>query len=249
MGELVTQDSAREIIQLGGLQGEMRDAWEKLISEFVANSVMPEHHNAINTASEALRARIARRIKATSAMASAAMWVNERGGTLLADLSAAQLANAQAVIHAQVIWGATSPYQLQQMMKPMVGLTARDATAVGRFYQRLITEGISPKDAVGRLDRYARFLHNNRADRIARTELSDAYNFGQMDSIRGALNDGALEGEVTKNWLAGGQAPCDICTENEAAGYIALEEAFPSGDDHPTAHPDCECTVGYKVRR
>ena len=249
MRKLVTQDSARAIIRRGKLPAQIRDGWAKLTSGFVTDSVMPEYYHTIDLASEIIVKKMLRVKGGPSAVESAGIWANERGGTLLVDLTAAQMANAQAVIHAQVIWGVTSPHQLAQMMKPMVGLTGRDAKAVGRFYQGLIAEGISPQNAVSRLDRYAKFLHGNRADRIARTELADAYNFGQMNSIRGALDEGLLEGTVEKRWMAGGANPCEICLENEAAGYIKLDASFPSGDDHPTAHPDCECAIGYKVKR
>lgn len=251
MQSLITPDSMRKVIQLGGLQGEMRDGWTKMISGFVGDRVMPEHHNAIATASENIRKRFRASMKqeTPSVMESAGIWVNEQGGTLIVNLTGAQMGNAQAVIHAQVIWGVTSPYQLAQMMKPMVGLTEREALACTKVYQGLISEGVSQREAVGQLERYANLLHRRRADRIARTELSNAYNFGQMNSVRGAIDEGLLTGEMEKNWIAGGANPCDICLENEAAGYIALDEAFPSGNDHPTTHPNDECSVGYRLRR
>ena len=31
--------------------------------------------------------------------------------------------------------------------------------------------------------------------------------------------------------------------ENAAAGPIDLDDEFPSGDDAPTAHPNCECAL------
>ena len=251
MGSLITPDSMKRVIDLGGFQGDMRDGWTKMISAFVGKSVMPEHHRAITTGTDNVRKRLRASMKqeTPSVMESVGIWVNEQGGTLIVNLTGAQMGNAQAVIHAQVIWGVTSPYQLAQMMKPMVGLTEREAMACTKFYQGLISEGISQREAIGQLERYARLLHRRRADRIARTELANAYNFGQMNSIRGAIDEGLLAGEMEKNWIAGGANPCDICLENEAAGYIALEEPFPSGDDHPTTHPNDECSVGYRLRR
>ena len=96
---------------------------------------------------------------------------------------------------------------------------------------------------------YAKFLHKNRAQRIARTEISNAFNFGQLDSLGQAVQEGWLPGIPEKSWMAGGADPCVICLENESVGPIALPDIFPSGDAHPTAHPQCECAVGYKVRR
>ena len=42
---------------------------------------------------------------------------------------------------------------------------------------------------------------------------------------------------------SGDDTCCDDCEANEAAGLIDLDEAFPSGDDSPPAHPNCRCTV------
>ena len=145
--------------------------------------------------------------------------------------------------------GITSPYQLAQMLKPLVGLTAREAIAALRLQTSLIEAGLPADLVASKTAKYREILHKRRASRIARTELSNAYNFGQQHSIVQALDAGFVEGEVEKTWMAGGRDPCDICLDNEAAGPIPLEEEFPSGDLHPAAHPQCECSCGYQVRR
>jgi len=40
---------------------------------------------------------------------------------------------------------------------------------------------------------------------------------------------------------------CDICAENESAGWIPIDEAFPSGDQTPPNHPNCRCACLYQV--
>jgi len=121
--------------------------------------------------------------------------------------------------------------------------------AVARFMGTLIEEGVPANVINSQVANYTKFLHKNRASRIARTELSNSYNFGQIDSLRHAVDEGWLPGIPEKASIAGGADPCEICLENEAAGYIALDAAFPSGDEHPTYHPSCECAVGYRVKR
>jgi precorrin-6B methylase 1 len=45
-----------------------------------------------------------------------------------------------------------------------------------------------------------------------------------------------------KIWLTAG-APCEICDENALAGWIPMDEEFPSGDLEPQAHPNCNCSL------
>jgi hypothetical protein len=48
--------------------------------------------------------------------------------------------------------------------------------------------------------------------------------------------------KVRKEWILGPN-PCVICEENADEGDIDLDDVFPSGDDSPPAHPNCECAV------
>lgn len=75
-----------------------------------------------------------------------------------------------------------------------------------------------------------------RAERIARTESVNAY--------QGGLREFALESNaVGKEWQDSGAT--DECADNTAAGPIAIDEDFPSGDSEPTAHPNCRCGMRY----
>ncbi len=77
------------------------------------------------------------------------------------------------------------------------------------------------------------------ADLIARTEIANANSQSSLEGYKGAREDGV---DVKKEWLLGPD-PCPICEENAAAGPIDLDDEFPSGDDAPTAHPNCECAL------
>jgi hypothetical protein len=78
-----------------------------------------------------------------------------------------------------------------------------------------------------------------RAGLIAQTEVADAYNSGR-DSIARGL------GFAEKAWETESGDPCQICIDNEDAGWIDIDEDFPSGDGEPTAHPNCLCVVNFR---
>lgn len=79
---------------------------------------------------------------------------------------------------------------------------------------------------------------DERAMMIARTELIAANNAGNMEAYR---DSGVAP---FKEWVtAQDDLVSEGCQENEDAGPIPIDEAFPSGDDYPPAHPNCRCAV------
>jgi len=72
-----------------------------------------------------------------------------------------------------------------------------------------------------------------RAVMIANTESVNAYQAG--------LSEFASQSDaVGKEWETADD-PCDICQANADEGPIAIDDTFDSGDDEPTAHPNCLC--------
>lgn len=78
-----------------------------------------------------------------------------------------------------------------------------------------------------------------RSALIAHTEVRDANERGVLEGLRGARSAGV---SLKKEWLLGPN-PCPICQDNADEGPIDLDDDFPSGDDAPTAHPNCECAL------
>ncbi len=81
-----------------------------------------------------------------------------------------------------------------------------------------------------------------RADMIARTELAMAHVAGTMAAWR---RSGVVAG---KKWMLSNlHDQDDICDINAEAGTIPLDASFPSGDDGPPSHPNCECVLVAEV--
>ncbi|MCL4504106.1 MAG: phage head morphogenesis protein [Deltaproteobacteria bacterium] len=75
-----------------------------------------------------------------------------------------------------------------------------------------------------------------RSELIARTETAFADCNGNFMAYK---SSGVVQG---KEWLLGsGHDDDDECDLNADAGVIGLDEAFPSGDLVPPAHPRCVC--------
>lgn len=81
---------------------------------------------------------------------------------------------------------------------------------------------------------------SGRAETIARTEIASASNKGRLIA---ATTSGLVLG---KRWVTKRDNRVEIhCADNERAGTIALEAPFPSGHQHPVAHPNCRCRLAF----
>lgn len=88
-------------------------------------------------------------------------------------------------------------------------------------------------------DEFADFA-GPRAELIAQTEMNSAYNTGRKQL---GLDLGFNE----KSWATDGPAPCPECVGNTLDGWIGMDEPFSSGDDMPTAHPGCYCSLDVRL--
>ncbi len=89
-------------------------------------------------------------------------------------------------------------------------------------------------------ERYAEFSRS-RAKNIAVFELGDAYEHGNM-LVGKELQSAGLT--MQKAWLSVKDARVrPEHRENDDAGWIALDDTFPSGNDRPPTDPRCRCTL------
>lgn len=251
--ELVTLDIVETALRTGAIPPEWRDPWERMIREFVRDEIIPQWVKSIAVAGDGIAKNVNRlqrkEFAFDSTMTRVKAWIDNEGGKLIVNLTAKQIGSVHALLQDQIALGVTSPYVLAQRIRPMVGLTQVKVNVLAKNLASFIEQGLPASVINKQIERTAKRYHKQRAALIARTEISNAYNFGQMDSLQQAVAEGWLPGIPEKDWIAGGADPCEICLDNEAAGSIAIDAAFPSGDYHPTAHPGCECAVGYRVRR
>jgi phosphohistidine phosphatase SixA len=80
----------------------------------------------------------------------------------------------------------------------------------------------------------------SRAESVAVTEVSGAYHDG------GAEAAAEVDGAVLKSWDTEDD-PCETCQANSDQGEIPEDGTFDSGDDEPPAHPNCRCSVSYRL--
>lgn len=113
--------------------------------------------------------------------------------------------------------------------------------------RELVTQAVEDAQGVNELaaaieDDY--MFSADRAETIARTEIGNAHMSGALEGAKASGLD------LKKSIIRGGQDyDCDICGDNEDAGELELGEIFPSGDESPLFHPNCECTMVFSVMK
>lgn len=81
-----------------------------------------------------------------------------------------------------------------------------------------------------------------RAEMIARTEISEAWNSTQYEVL-------ARNGWERRVWLSAEDERVDYgdpsgpCVQNAEAGAVPMLQPFPSGAYYPPTHPRCRCSV------
>lgn len=75
----------------------------------------------------------------------------------------------------------------------------------------------------------------------------DLHIAGSRQRLAAVKDMASLGLAMEKSWLTvGDNRVSDGCAENEGAGWIPLDEPFPSGDQAPLRFPGCRCTALYR---
>ncbi len=144
-----------------------------------------------------------------------------------------------------------SPAQVAREIRALIGLTERDALAVGNLQTTLLEDGRKPAQVERMVARYANRLLRWRAETIARTEIMTAANRGQEALWSQAVADGLLaEADWERLWLvAKDERTCKVCQPLDGKRAQMLGGTFTGGVAGPPVHPRCRCTTGLVEKR
>jgi len=146
------------------------------------------------------------------------------------------LKNPRAVAWFQQNGGSTAYIKgIQKTTGDQIRTIITKAIDSGQSYQQTAKEISDSFDGMSR----------DRAQRIAVNEATHAYENGNLMFAQGLEDDGV---EMEKAWnTSEDEKVCDTCTENEDAGYIPLNDPFPSGHQVPPAHLGDRCYLTYRA--
>lgn len=145
-----------------------------------------------------------------------------------------------------------SPDQQASLMKDFIGLTPRDAAAVGSMAESMVEGDYSDEEIDAQCGAYADRMLEQRAMTIARTESLRAANQGELAGWQDAQDRGILDDQAQKMWytIAEGNGACRVCEDELSDQTVDMQESFSCslGDiDCPPAHPNCHCRMRVVV--
>lgn len=140
-----------------------------------------------------------------------------------------------------------TPRDTARLIKPTIGLTDAQATAVLNRRAALLKRGASAERVERAVERYVDQLLNRRALTIARTEIIRASAAGQVESWQQVIAAGRLGVRALKVWVTTpDDRRCRVCRRlnNQrvpvAGGTFMTRTGPVSG---PPAHPNCRCAI------
>lgn len=140
------------------------------------------------------------------------------------------------------------------LLRESTGLDQRQARALVRSRAAMIEDepGINRTRLQAALTRQADTLRRTRRRRIARLEVTDAFNAGSVDAAGELSSSGVLPGPVTVIWVDQGDSKvCPICAPLDgltvSLGSDFTAPTLPGPRAHPPAHHGCRCVVRFEV--
>jgi hypothetical protein len=131
--------------------------------------------------------------------------------------------------------------KLYGKLSEIKGLDSGRAATLAKFEKSLIDQGVTGKALSDKTKKMHDKLLRDRKKTIAQTEQ-------RMATAQGGFENAKKDGDKWKRWItAGDDLVSDMDETNEGQGWIAIDEAFSSGDMVNPSHPNCRCTVTYRT--
>lgn len=249
-GKAITYKELREAIMDGYLSEKLLEEWYQDYTKFVVDKVAPMWADAMKEANSELYKNP--KFYFDPMQQEVVDWTNTRAAMFVTSVTREQVAGIREVVKRASQLNDMNVDELSRAIRPMVGLDYRQSIANMNYYTKMIENGVKTRTALEKSIKYSARQNRYRAYRIARTELSFAYNQGSYYGTKQAQAQGLL-GRVEKVWCtAEDERTCEICGALEGK-RIAMDDDFefrtkliePGIKRVPPAHPHCRCTVIY----
>jgi len=255
----ITYKELREAILAGGLDPKTLEAWQKDYASFVNEHLKPIWTQAMQAGATKLEAEHPDFFFDTLSEG-VTNWTSTHGAEWVTNISAEQ----QEAITAMIDKAASGSWTVEEMaraIRPTIGLTKPQSLANLNYYNRVrasaidngFSETVAKQKAQEAALKYAGRQHRARAYSIATTELAFAYNKGNDDGVKQAIQQGYM-GKTVRVWsTAADDGVCEICAaldgvEIDMDGDFNFkgQPLYGGQKETPPAHPRCRCAVEYR---
>ena len=126
-------------------------------------------------------------------------------------------------------------------LREVIDMTPGQAETWRKERDALVASGKSPEAIDKIMDKRRAELIKDRAEVMAQAEARNAIEAGELAVSKN-------RGDTHKVWITvSDDRVTDGCEENEQAGPIPIDAAYPSGDQHPprSGNPRCRCSQAF----
>jgi len=239
----------------GEVSQQWVDTWRQEYSAYVTDRLAPAMRIAADTGADIVfdglaSARIGEGFAREPIGKAIAGWIDARGADLAVSLSDGQHKAVQTLLKFYTVDRPVGAADIARAIRPVVGLTPAQSGAVQNYsaqLYKLVDAGeLSQAKLFTQVQNYGDRLLRLRAERIANTELSFAFNKGQHTVNEEARAAGIYGDNVEiYEWMtAEDERVCVLCAPLDGVRVVAGEN-FPGGAEvTPPRHPWCRCTYG-----
>lgn len=248
--DAIKDQEIRNAFRDGQMSPQQFIRWREQYNDFITNRMAPEWRNmaergSTNMARYLDRGAVQRSVPFDRLERHVHNWIDNRGAELLVDVTDTQRRAVQETVRHFSTTEPVPPAELGRILRASIGVTPQQARAIQKYQQGLKDQGVPSARRAHLVGNYGTYLRRLRAERIARTELAYAFNYGQFHQVRESVNEGHIKGPVTKSWAtAKDERVCGFCGPMDEV-TIGLEETYPAVTKRvpvtfvPPAHPNC----------
>jgi hypothetical protein len=245
--------------QRGIATDSMREAWRANYVSLIKDHLEKEWQEIMQKGGKALRTSVvvpslARFLSEEPVLARSLQFVEERRkflADLWTDKEVEGLADAVSNLTRLTLLEDLHTDELAKRLRAMVGLTKKQRDQLIRLEENLIGQGVKPERRLDILESTRARLIRQRAETIARQEISTAFHFGIQSEVEEASR--ALKVPMVKVYrTARDELVCPICAPMDGQ-KIGVDEAFPANlpdadaSKFPPIHLGCRCTIDFEV--
>lgn len=243
----IPKEKLAEAIETGSIGHIVKEIpWYDNINDLVPGfkKISQSFDSASLISFEALPAPIKRNLRIDLKNPALKRFIDERFNKYLQDLSEESVKIVQRQIQ-RSFSHAQAPRDMADEIVNHIGLNWKQSTALTN-YQMGLREKKLPESRVKILVKeYEERLLDQRAVMIARTEIQNANNQGQLSVWQAAQNEGLLDSETTYKVWKTDRTPCELCLSMKDK-KVKLNESWKLPDGRlaevpSDSHPFCYC--------
>jgi hypothetical protein len=255
VGASLSRERLADLLSAGNLaavEAELHRTWEQVGRQGLQDQLLPRLRALALDAAQATalaEVSVAFNVQDTQALRA----IDAYAGQQITAISATTREAVQGIVRRAFESGTPITQQIGEI-EALVGLTPRQAEALGRFRQGLLDEGRNLAQVQRLVEQKAAAMRRLRAEAIARTESINSVSLGAHERTLQAIRSGLLdEARVRRYWVpALDERTCQICSTIPARNPQGrgAQEPFDTSIGpvmFPTIHPMCRCTISLKI--